>query len=46
MLFRTNPGSSAQQNSSCTATYLLSHKPSKYDEQDMLSTAGEVKMNS
>ena len=28
------------------ATYLLSHKPSKYNKQNMLVTAGEVKMNS
>ena len=34
------------QNSSCTATYLPSHKPSKSDKEDMLGTAGEVRMNS
>ena len=31
-----NHGSSTLQNSSSTATYLPSHKPSKKDEQDML----------
>ena len=34
------------QNSSCTATYLPSHKPSKYDKQDTLGTDGEVRKNS
>ena len=29
VLFWTNPGSSTPQNSSCTATYLPSQKPSK-----------------
>ena len=27
-----------EQNSSCTATYFPSHKPSKQDEQDIWST--------
>ena len=46
MMFWTNTGSSNLQNSNCTATYLLSHKPPKSDQQDMLGTAGEIKMNS
>ena len=33
------------QNSSCVATYLPSHKPSKLDKQDMLGTGGEVRTN-
>ena len=36
-------GSSNSQDNSCTATYLLFHKPSHYDKQDMLHNAGEVK---
>ena len=39
--FKTNPGSNISRNSSFTATYLPSLKPSKYDEQDMWDTAGE-----
>ena len=46
MLFWTNPRSSTPQNSSCTATYLLSYKLSKEDKQDMSDTAGDVRMNS
>ena len=46
MLYWTNPGSNIPQNSSCTATYLPSQKPSKLDKQDMLDTAGEVRTNS
>ena len=34
MLFWTNPGSSTLQNSSYKATYLLSYKPSKLDQQE------------
>ena len=34
-----NPGSS------CTTTYLLSHKPSKLHEQNMQGTAGKVQAN-
>ena len=45
VLFWTNPGSITLQNSSCTATYLPSHKPFSLDKQDMLSTIGEVKTN-
>ena len=41
-LFGTDPGSSTLQNSSCTPTYLLSHKPSKKNEQDMRGTASEA----
>ena len=44
--FLANPVSSTLQNSSCSATYLPSLKPSKLDEQKMLGTAGEVRMNS
>ena len=40
--FEQNPGSSSQQSRNCTATYLPSHKPSKYDKQDILDTTGEV----
>ena len=43
MLFWTNPGSSTQQNSSCTATYLPSHEPSK---KDILDITGEIRINS
>ena len=45
MLFWTNPRSSILQNSSCTATYLPSHKPPKSDEQDVLGTGQDVKTN-
>ena len=41
LLFRTNPGSSTFESSNCIATYVLSHKLSKM-EQDMLDTAWEV----
>ena len=30
----------------CMATYILSHKPSKEDEQDMQDTAGDARTNS
>ena len=39
-LYWTNPGSN-----SCMATYLLSLKPSKWDEQGIWETAGELKTN-
>ena len=39
MLFWANFGRSTLPNSSCIATYLSSHKPSKSDEQDMLDIA-------
>ena len=39
MLFWTNPGNSILQNSSCTATYLLSSKLSK---TDVLNSAENV----
>ena len=43
----SNPGNSTLQKSCCPATYLLSLKPSKKGEQDMLGTARyEVRMNS
>ena len=42
----TSPGGSTTQNSSCTATYHLSRKPSKLDEPHMQDTAGEVRANS
>ena len=45
-LYRINPGGNIPQNTSFTATYLLSRKPSKLDEQDMRDTAGEVRTNS
>ena len=38
--------SNITENNSCMATYLPSHKPSKEDEQNMQSTAGEAEMNS
>ena len=44
--FKINLRSNTPQKGSCTATYLPSHKPSKYNEQDMRSTTGEVRMNS
>ena len=44
-LYWTNPGSNIPQNTSCMATYLLSLKLSKLDEQDMWDTAGEVRTN-
>ena len=40
-LYWTNPGSNIPQNSSYTDTYLLSLKPSKWDEQVMRDTAGK-----
>ena len=46
MLLWTNSESSTLQNSSCTATYLPSHKLSNLDEQDTLGTGGEVRTNS
>ena len=45
MLLRTNPGSNNPQNSNCTATYLPPQKLSKQDQQDILDTAREVRMN-
>ena len=45
MLSWTNPGNWPLQNSNCTATYHPFHKPSKWDKQDMLGTAGEVRIN-
>ena len=46
-LFWTNPGSSRLQNRSrCPTIYFLSHKSSKLDEEDILSTAGEIKEKS
>ena len=44
--YRINPGGNVPQNSSCTATYHPSRKPSKINEQDMWYTAGEVGTNS
>ena len=35
-----------KKHSICTVTCLPSHKPSKQDEQDMLGSARDVKMNS
>ena len=46
IMFRTNPLGSNLQKSGYTATYLPSHKPSNLNEQDMLSTAGEIRTNS
>ena len=40
VLFRTNPGSNTPQNSSCTATYLPSHKTYNKGVLGMRSTAG------
>ena len=34
------------QNSSCTATYHPSRRPSKIDEKDMQDTAGGLRTNS
>ena len=34
------------QNNSCTATYLLSQKPTKRDEQDMWDTIREARISS
>ena len=44
-LFGTNPGSNTRRNNGCTTTYLLSHKLSKWGEQDMQDTAEEAKTN-
>ena len=44
--FSTNSGKGTLQKSSCTAIYLLSCKPSKISEPDLLGTAGVVKTNS
>ena len=46
ILLWTNPRSSTPQNSSCTATYPKSHKPFKWDSQEMQGTAGEARTNS
>ena len=43
VLFYTNHGRSALQNSICTATFLPSSQPSKNGEPDMVGTAGEIK---
>ena len=40
------PRSSALQNISCTSTYLPSHKPSKWDEQDIQGSTEEIRTNS
>ena len=45
-LYGTNSGSNIPQDSSSTATYLPSWKPSKLVEQDMRDTAGKVRTNS
>ena len=45
-LYWTNPGCNISWHSSCMATYLLSLKPSKSDEQGMQNTAWEVRTNS
>ena len=42
----TSPGGNNLQNSSCTATYHLSRKLSKWDEPDMQDAAGEIRTNS
>ena len=34
------------QNNCCPATYLSSHKPSKWNEPDMQGTVREIRMNS
>ena len=41
MVFLTNPRINIPQNSSYMATFLLSHKTSKEDEQDMQMIAEE-----
>ena len=33
------------RKSSCTPTYILSHKPFKKDEPGMMGTAGEIRTN-
>ena len=43
MLFWTISGNHTQIISSCTAIYFPSHKPSKWDEQDMRDIAGKCK---
>ena len=45
-LYQTNSGSNIPQNSSCTATYHLSRRPSKLDDEDIRDTAGGSRMNS
>ena len=45
-MYWTNPGGNILQNSSCTAIYPPSQKPSGLDEPDMQDTAGEVNTNS
>ena len=44
-LFWINPGSNALKNWGSTVTCLPSHKTFKKEEQDMLSTDGEVRTN-
>ena len=46
ILLWKNPESDTPQNSRYRATYLPSHESSKWEEQDMNGTAGEVKINS
>ena len=41
-----SPGGNTPQDTNCTATCLLSRKPFKLDEPDMLDTAGEAGTNS
>ena len=43
---KKNPWNWTHQNSSCMATYLPSQKPFKYNKQDMLGIASEVRTNS
>ena len=46
MRLKVNLERSTQQNISDTAANIPSHKPSKWDEQDMLGTKGEERTNS
>ena len=46
LMSRTYPGSSTQRSSSCMATWPLSQKPYKQNEQDMWGTARETRTNS
>ena len=38
-----NPWRISPERSSCSATYVQSHNPSKWEEEDMLKTVGEVR---
>ena len=38
-------GNSTLQNSNCTSTYLLSHRPFQKNEQDLLGSGEEVRTN-